>query len=170
MLLTMFLALFIYIAWVIELSGLTRTAGSVCVPCLLHVALVFVIWNRSGVSAVVWAAVIGMLLDLLTGLAGLHFMLASTLAMAASDWREGRRCERGLTLALVATVVIASLILAAELWKGLPARNLPPAAQLVPRVLGPAAAAAISALVLRWSFQATRFCIRSAMGQGAEAA
>ncbi len=162
----MLLALFIYIAWVVELSGLSRTTGGFFWPCWLHLALIFVIWNKSGVSAVVWGAIVGLLLDFSTGLVGVHLLLASTLTMAASDWREGRQCEHGPTLAMLGTVVVGLILLAAELWKGWPTRSFPPAAQLAAMTLGPATSAALTALVLRWSMQASRLFLRGALGQG----
>jgi rod shape-determining protein MreD len=165
----MLLGLFIYTAWVVELSGLTRTAEGLCWPCWLHMALIFVIWHKSGVSAVLWGAIIGLLLDLASGQVGVHMLLAGTLAMAASDWREGRRCEHGPTLAILATLVVASILLASQLWKAMPAREFPPAAEIAAMTLGPAASAALTALVLRWSLQASRLFVRTALGQGAGA-
>jgi cell shape-determining protein MreD len=161
-------ALLIYIAWVIELSGLTRTAEGAGMPCLLHVALVLVIWYRTGVSAVAWAAAIGLLLDLAAGTAGVQLMLASTLALAASDWRQSRRCERGLTLGLLAVLVISALLIGAELWKGMSSGELPPAVKLKSSVLFPAASAAFTALLLRWSLQLSRRCVKTAFGREAE--
>ncbi len=163
----MLLGLFIYIAWVVELSGLSRTAAGNFWPCWLHLALIFVIWHKSGVSAVLWGSIIGLLLDLASGQVGVHMLLAGTLAMAASDWREGSRCEHGPALAMLGTVVVASILLAAELWKGWPTRSFPPASQLAAMTLGPATSAALTALVLRWSMQMSRHFIRTALGQGA---
>jgi rod shape-determining protein MreD len=162
-----FLGLFIYIAWVVELSGLTRSTGGFYWPCWLNLALIFVIWSKSGVSAVLWGSIIGLLLDLASGQVGVHMLLAGTLAMAASDWRDSNRCEHGPSLAMLATVVVASILLAAELWKGLPTREFPPAAQLAAMTLGPATSAALTALVLRWSMQMSRLFIRTALGMGA---
>lgn len=165
----MFLGLFIYIAWVVELSGLTRSTTGIFWPNWLHLALIIVLWTRSGASAVLWGAIVGLLLDLTTGQVGVHLLLASTLAMAASDWRESNRCQHGLALAMLATVVVASILLAGCLWKGMPTREFPPASQLAALTLGPATSAALTALVLRWSFQTSRLFLRAALGQGATA-
>jgi rod shape-determining protein MreD len=160
----MWLGLFIYLAWAVELSGISRAVPGMFLPCWLHVALVFVIWHARGASSVLWGAVVGLLLDLLTGQVGVHLLLASTLAMVASDWRQSKLNRNGLTLAIVAAAIIATMSLAVELWKGLPTGDVPPAQQLASMVLGPAIAAAFTALAIRLSGQAVHLGLKSVLG------
>ena len=162
----MLLGLFLYIAWAVELSGVTRTTAGMFWPNWLHLALVFVLWRRSGVSAVLWGATIGLLLDLQSGMAGIHLLLVSTLSLVAADWREGNDCRSGPALALMGTVVLAFILLAAQLWRGLPAGQLPPAPQLAACVMGPATSAVLAALVLRWSLQLSRHFVGVAVSSG----
>ncbi len=162
----MLLGLFLYIAWAVELSGVTRTTTGIFWPNWLHLALIFVLWQRSGATAILWGGIIGLLLDLQSGQPGINLLLISTLTLAATDWREGNDCQSGSMLALLAAVVLASILLATELWRGLPTGQLPPPRQLAAIVLGPSASAVLTALTLRWSMQLSRQFVRATVAPG----